>query len=66
MGAELFAIIGDDSGRLLATMLQRVQAEGGQRRRVGVAIDPEDAAFVVEVVRMERIGPRHPRSSFRL
>jgi hypothetical protein len=47
-------------------MLQRVQAERRQRRRVGVTVDPEDAAFLVEVVPIEGIGRRHPRSSFRL
>ena len=66
MGAELLAVIGDDAGRLLAAMLQRVQPERRQRRRVGVAVHPEDAAFFVEVVQIEGIGRRHPRSSFRL
>src|SRR6516165_7266676 len=66
VGAELLAVIGDDSGRLLAAMLQRVQTERRQRRRIGMAIHSEDAAFFVEVVRIEGIGPRHPRSSFRL
>ena len=66
VGIELLAVIGDDPGRLLPAMLQRVQAERSKRRSVGVAIHTEDAAFVVEVVRIERIGPRHPRSSFRL
>src|SRR5215813_10510872 len=66
MGAELLAIIGDDTGRLLPTMLQRVQAERRQRRGVRVAVHPEDAAFFVEVVQIEGIGRHHPRSSFRL
>ena len=30
-GVELLAVIGDDAGRLLAAMLQRVQAKGGER-----------------------------------
>ncbi len=35
MGVELLAVIGDDAGRLLAAMLQRVQAKRHQRRRLG-------------------------------
>ena len=65
VGVELFAVISDDAGRLLPTMLQRVQAERGQRRRVGMAVHPEHAAFLVEVVRIEGIGRRHRRSSSR-
>ena len=52
MRVELLAVIGDDARRFLAAMLQRVQAERGQRRRVGVAKDPEDAAFLVEMIRV--------------
>ena len=80
MGVELLAVIGDDAGRLLAAMLQRVQAERGERRRVGMAVDAEDAAFLVQMVgvgRMRRwaarrsgkqgrgIGLGHRRSSRR-
>ena len=50
MGAELLAVIGDDAGRLLSAMLQRVQAERRERRRLGVAIDPEHAAFLVQMI----------------
>src|ERR1700737_3917170 len=65
VGVELFPVIGNDPRRLLSAMLQRVQTEGSQRRRVGVAVDPEDAAFLMKVVRIKGIGRRHPRSSFR-
>ena len=49
-GGELRAVGGDDAGGLLAAVLQRVQAERGQRRRVLVAEDAEDAAFLVQLV----------------
>src|SRR5439155_11253539 len=57
MRAELLAIVGDNAGRFLAAMLQGVQPKRGQGRRVRMAIDPEDAAFIVEMV----VG--HPPSS---
>ncbi len=59
---ELLAVEADDAGRLLAAMLKRVQAERGQRGRVGMAEYAEDAAFLVEgvVERMHHgVGHRH-------
>ena len=50
LDVELRAVIGDDAGRLLAAMLQRVQAERDDRRGVLPAEDAEHAAFVVEMV----------------
>ena len=47
---NLRAVEGDDAGRLLAAMLERMQAERRERRRVLVAEDAEDAAFLVELV----------------
>ena len=47
---ELRAVEGDDAGRLLAAMLERVQAEGGQGGGVRMAEDAEDAALLVELV----------------
>ena len=47
---ELAAVIGDDAGRLLAAMLQRMQAERDDGRRVLPAENAEHAAFVVEMV----------------
>ena len=48
LGVEVGAVVGDDAGRLLAAMLQGVQAERGQRRRVLVAEHAEDAALLAE------------------
>ena len=47
---ELRAVIGDDAGRFLAAMLQRMQAERDDGRRVLPAENAEHAAFVVEMV----------------
>ena len=58
MRAELVAVIGDDAGRLLAAVLQRVQPERGQRRRVLVPVYPENTAFLVETIRF-RAGRQH-------
>ncbi len=54
MGVELLAVIGDDAGRFLAAMLQRVQAKRRQRRGFGMAEDAEHAAFLVQMVVVER------------
>jgi hypothetical protein len=50
MGMELLAVIGDDAGRLLAAVLQRMEPEGDERGGVGMAIDAEDAAFLAQMV----------------
>jgi hypothetical protein len=50
LGVELGAIVGDDAGRLLAAVLQRVEAEGGQGRRIGVPKNTEDPAFLAESI----------------
>src|SRR5579884_790199 len=65
MRAELLAVIGDDAGRLLAAMLQRVQAERDQRRRLGVAVDAEHPAFFVELFGIGTGDCYHSRSSRR-
>ena len=49
-GLEAFAVEGDDARRLLPAMLQRVQAERGQRGGVRVAIDAEHAALLAQPV----------------
>ncbi len=59
MGVELLAVIGDDAGRFLAAMLQRMQAKRRQRRRFGMAEDAEHPAFLVQVIVVERIGDEH-------
>ena len=65
MRAELIAVIGDDAGRLLAAVLQGMQPQGRQRRRVGMAKHPEDAAFFAETVAVRVAGNLHPPPSLR-
>ena len=50
MAVEHRAVEADDAGRLLAAMLQRVQAERGMGRGVVVAEHGEDAAFLLGLV----------------
>ena len=64
LDAELRAVEGDDPRRLLAAMLQRVQAERGQRRRFRVAEDAEDAALLVELVVVEFARIVHGHRAF--
>ena len=47
---EALAVERDDARRLLATMLQSMEAERGQRRGIGMAVDAEDAAFLPQPV----------------
>src|SRR3954469_11823472 len=53
LGNELCAIIGDDADGFLAAMLERMQAERGERTGVLVAKDAEHAAFLVQRVLIE-------------
>ena len=55
MSMELCAVIRDDARRFLAAMLQRVQAQSRQRAGFGVTENPEDTAFLVEMIVVERI-----------
>ena len=50
LGVELLAVVGDDAAGFLAAMLEGVQAERGERRRILVAEDAEDAAFLAQPV----------------
>ncbi len=50
MAVEHLAVEADDAGRLLAAMLQGVQAQGGVGRGVRVAEHGEDAAFLLGLV----------------
>src|SRR5215469_5053936 len=59
MGMKLFTVIDDDSGRFLAAMLQRVQTQRSQRRGFGVAVDPENAALLPEMVVVPGVGGQH-------
>ena len=47
-------VIGDDPARLLAAMLQRVQPEGHEIGGIGHADHPENPAFLVQFVIIER------------
>ena len=47
---QMLAVGGGDAGRLLPAMLQRVEAEIGLARGVGMAVDGDDAALFVELV----------------
>ena len=48
---EMLAVGGGDARRLLSAMLQRVEAQVGLARGVGMAVDGDDAALFVEGVR---------------
>ena len=64
LGMEALAVEGDDAGRLLAAMLQSVQAERGDRRGVGMAEDAEHAAFFAQAVALEvEVGSAARRSN---
>ena len=60
LGMEMVAVEADDARRLLAAMLERVQAERGERRGIGMVEDAEDAALLVQPVLFEpaQIGHR--------
>ncbi|MCY1500010.1 hypothetical protein D9M68_340470 [compost metagenome] len=58
-GAELLAVEGDDAGGFLAAMLERMQAERRQRRRVRVPQYAEDAALFVQFIAFEFIVDFH-------
>ena len=47
---EALAIEGDDACRLLPAVLQRMEAQRRERRRVRVAVDAEHAAFLAQAV----------------
>ena len=63
MGVELLAVVGDDTRRLLAAMLERVKAERREGGGVGMAIDAKDATFVAKMVVVIGIGGQH-RAAF--
>src|SRR5260370_35872268 len=59
MGMELLAVIGQYPGGFVAAMLERVQAERNQRGGVGMAVNPEEAAFLGQMVVIVGIGCEH-------
>jgi len=50
LGGELHTLEGDDARRLLTAVLKRVQTERSQRRRILVAEDAENPAFLMQFV----------------
>ena len=57
LGMEPLAVEGDDAGRLLAAMLQGVQAERGDGGGVGMAENAEHAAFLAQPVAVQIEDP---------
>ena len=53
LGMEMVAVEADDARGLLAAVLERVQAERGQRRGIGMVKDAENAALLVQPVLFE-------------
>ena len=58
MAVVLRAVEGHDTGRFLAAVLQRVEAESGVCGRIVMAEDAEDAALFVQRVVVEGVGER--------
>ncbi len=52
---KLLAVEGDDAGRFLTAMLQRMQPERRQRRRIRVPQNAEHAAFFMQRIAVEFI-----------
>ncbi len=50
LGVEPAAVECDNAGRLLPAMLESMQAQRDNRRRVRMSIDAEDAAFLAQPV----------------
>ncbi len=53
LSGEMRAVEGDDTGRFLPAMLKRMQTQRGQRRRIRVAENAEDAALFMQLVGFE-------------
>ena len=51
--ADPFAVAGDDAARLLAAVLEGVEAEEGEAGRVGMPVDAEDAAVFAGTIILE-------------
>jgi hypothetical protein len=47
---ERLAVRGADASALLSAVLERVETEIGEIGRLGMSVDPEDTAFLVDVV----------------
>ena len=53
LGVEDRTVVGDDARRLLAAMLQGMEAEGRDGGRFRVPVDAEDAAFFAQGIAVE-------------
>jgi hypothetical protein len=51
MDIELLPVIGNNTGRLLPTMLQGVQTQRGMRRRLIMGVNAKNAAFFTKLVK---------------
>jgi hypothetical protein len=56
---ELLAVEAGEAGGLLAAMLQGVQTQRDEIRRIVGTPDTEDAALFAQLVVIERIGRQH-------
>jgi argininosuccinate lyase len=59
VSVEIGAVEAGYARCLLAAMLQRMEAERHETRRIVGAPDAENAAFLAELVVIERIGRQH-------
>jgi hypothetical protein len=53
LGVEMMAVEADNAGGFLAAMLESVEAEGRERRSVGMAENAEHATFLMQAVLFE-------------
>jgi len=53
------AVVAGDPRGFLPAVLERVQPEGDEARRIVGAPDAEDSALLVQLVIIERIGRQH-------
>ena len=63
VGVEQRAVEAGDPRRFLSAMLERMQAERGQRGRAVGAGHTENAAFLAEFVIVEGVGGQHKRGA---
>ncbi len=56
---EMLAVEGGDAGGFLASMLERVETQRDEARRIVGTPDSENAALLAQLVVIERIGRQH-------
>src|SRR5947209_1141363 len=59
---KMLAVEAGDSRALLAAVLKRVQPKRDEARRIVGTPDAENAAFLVQLVVVERVGRQHVRA----